>query len=101
MSFTQFIVVFAVSGAAMALWIDTRFPNLAPQDLRAAFIRLVGGWVLVHLSIAAVERLVAPFAATTRVALVLAAGFVLLTTAFLTAIWMIKVAQRMMGGTLR
>lgn len=101
MTFAWFMVVFAVSGAAMALWIDNRFPGLAPESLRTALLRLVGGFLLIQLSLAAVDHMVGVFATTTRAAVVLTVAFVLLTIAFLTAIWLIKVAQRMMGGSVR
>ena len=101
MSVTWFIVVFALSGGAMALWIDNRFPSLTPEDLRSALIRLFGGLLLVHLALAALDRLVDPLPATTEAATVVAVAFALLTIAMLTAIWVIKVAQGMMGGSLR
>lgn len=101
MSLTWFLVVFAVSAAAMAVWIDTRFPSLAPEDLRSALLRLIGVWVFVYLAIASVELVVDFFAPATRLTIVLTAGFALLTLGLLTAVWIIRVAQRMMGGSLR
>lgn len=101
MSTTWFLVVFALSGGAMALWIDNRFPTLAPEDLRAALIRLICGLLFVHLSLAALDRLIDPLSATVQAATVIGVGFALLTLALLTAVWMFRVAQRMMGGNLR
>jgi hypothetical protein len=101
MSFTWFVVVFFLSGAAMALWIDNRFPTFAPEDLRSALLRVVGGWAFVHLAMAAAGHLVSPFSPMTRISIILAVGFALVTIALLTAVWMFKVARGMMGGSLR
>ncbi|MDP8956143.1 MAG: hypothetical protein M3N24_04185 [Actinomycetota bacterium] len=101
MSFPLFAVIFASCAAGMALWIDVRFPSLSPEDLRSAFIRLVAGVAIVHLSLLAVSHLIRPLPPITEAAVMLTVGFVLLTIALLTAIWVIKVAQRMMGGSVR
>ena len=99
MTFTAFLFVYASFAAAMAFWIDVRFPKLTPDDLRHAMIRLVVGVVVVHGSLALSEFALRPFSAPTEAWIVLGLGFALLTIGMLTTLWVLKVARGMLGGS--
>ncbi len=101
MSFTWFLVTFAVSAAAMGLWIDVRFPRLGPRDLLAAVVRLVAAVLVGHLGLASVRHLIEPLAPVTQGAIVFAVGFLALTAMMLATIWVLKAAQRMLGSSVR
>jgi hypothetical protein len=99
MSVTMFLVLFAVGGAALALWIDVRFPKLAPAALRPALIT-------VGISVLAAQLLVPPalqyLLGTGSWPLSLVGLFCLalptLTFTFLAAIWVIKIFRGTLTG---
>ena len=101
MSFNAFAVYFALSSAAIAVWIDVRFPKLAPGDFRAAIIRLAMGFVIVQLTLPATSALLSPYSALTEALGVAAVGFVVLTFAMLTVFWIVRIAQQMLRGSMR
>ena len=101
MTFTAFAVIFASCAALMALWIDVRFPKLAPEELRTAMMRLVVAFVVIHVALALSDFLIRPLGAPTDLWVLLSVAFAFLTLTMLTTIWVLKVARSMMGGSLR
>lgn len=101
MSFTLFAVFFVVFAAAMALWIDVRFPGLAPEAFRPALVRLVVAVVLAHLTVPVAAYLAQPLAHPGSAVVVLSTGFAAMTLLMLACLWMLKLAQGLLGGSLR
>ncbi len=99
MSVTLFLVLFALGAAALALWIDVRFPRLAPSALRPALI-------IVGVSVLAAQLVVPPalqyLFGTGSWPLSLVGLFCLalpaLTFTFLAAIWVIKIFREALTG---
>ena len=90
-----FGIFFLLGTAAIALWVDVRFPTIAPADLRGAMLRagiaMAAGWVLFPPMWDAVSRgsvLVALFAV----------AFPCLAYTLLSAVWAIKKLQAAMHG---
>ncbi len=91
MSNGTFVLVLTVAAALLALWLDLRLPRLAPPSLAR---------VLFHVGFAFVTlQLFAALAATLTIYVALF-GIVLpmLTYAFLTGIWFIRLAQSLLPG---
>jgi hypothetical protein len=100
-SFTAFSVFFVVIGALMALWIDARFPRLAPEELRAAAIRLGAAFLVAQLAVPAAGYVAAPLSETARIGIALTIGFCALTLLMLATVWVVKIAQGLVGGRFR
>jgi hypothetical protein len=94
MSIGVFAILFLFGAGAIALWLDARFPGIAPPNLRAALFR-----TLIAL---AVSRLLFPSlweAALARgpvIVAVFAVAFPCLTWVLLSAIWSIRQLQATM-----
>lgn len=97
------VVVFICLGAAaIALWVDVRFPRIAPRAVRS---------IVIHAALAVVAgKLLAPAgmsllldAKSTVLTMIAIFGvaFPALMYAFLVAVWTIKTAQGFLGGSLR
>jgi hypothetical protein len=99
MTVHQFLMVLTLGAGAIALWINFRFPKLAPQGLKTAIIHvgaaiLVGQVVLPGLSQAVPHS--NPVVAGLVTTFVL--GLPTLVYALLASIWVIRIAQ---GALLR
>ena len=91
-----FCVFFLFGAGGLTLWIDTRFPRLAPKEL---------GRVMIHMGAAAG---IASFAVPTAMSVTLQRGqplaavfcFALPVLVYLltTSLWLMKVLQGMMAG---
>lgn len=101
MSFTVFSICFVALSAAMALWIDARFPRLLPADLSSALVRLFVAVVVAQLAVPAARRVADLFPVVGEGALVVGVGFVALILTMLTVVWVLRLAQNLLGGTLR
>jgi hypothetical protein len=93
-SVSVFGIVFLLGAAAIALWIDRRFPGLAPPNLRRALLRTL-------IALAASRLLFPPVwgAALSRgsvVAALLGIALPCLTWLLLSAIWSIRWLQATM-----
>jgi hypothetical protein len=89
-----FVLVLTVGAALLALWVDARFPKLAPASLKRVILHVAFAFVVLQLLsglAAGVTVYVALFA------VVLPA----LMYAFLTAIWFIRIAQSMLASGVR
>ena len=102
LSASTFLFVLAIGSALLALWVYVRFPSLATMSW---------GRVLLHLALAIVllEALM-PGAMTAAFGVGTSAGILLaiigvalpaLTYLFLSSLWLLRLAQGLLGGPLR
>jgi hypothetical protein len=93
-------VAIGLGAGAIALWIDVRFPRLAPEDLPKAMLHVAISFAAGYATGPAVAALSA--SSDPRIVLlgVFAFGFPAIVYCLLAAIWVIKVLQRMLSGYL-
>ena len=91
------IMTLALGAAALALWIDVRAPALGPGSVRGALVHLVAALVVCQLSGGLMSAVIDPGNARTMVAAVLGVGLPILVYSFLSGLWIIKLAQDMLG----
>ncbi len=102
MGFGVYLVLFALGAGAVALWLDFRFPDWTPRNVRGAIVRLAASFVIAHVVVPTAFGLVAPIdVRPLKVLAIFAVAFVAVTYSLLAAIWMIKLAQARMRGSLR
>jgi hypothetical protein len=91
-----FIVASAVGAASIALWVEVRFPKLGPE-------RIMGGLVHLLATTAAAQFLVpvALASATNKLLAIFLVAIPALIYAFLTGIWIMKLARNAMGNAYR
>jgi hypothetical protein len=89
-----FLVLVVLGGAAVAVWINTRFPKLAPGELRRAMIHvgvsLVVAQLVVPLLMKSVVALGTPMAILFAI---FGIAFPALTYCLLSSLWIIKACQ--------
>ena len=99
MSVETFLLVLCVGGALLALWVDARFPGLAPADIWRAALRVVLALAVAHLVtpllVLAISNGMSP--GTALMTLVLPA----LVLFFLAMLWMMRALQGMLFGLRR
>ncbi len=99
MSVGVFVVVFAVGAGALALWVDNRFPRIAPATLRGALLHVGASIVAAQVVVPIGIRLAASGASDGVTLLgVFGIGLPGLTYTLLAAIWIIKVVHRTLRG---
>jgi hypothetical protein len=97
-----FLIVFAAGAAALALWVDRRFPGLSPESIRASFLHvgvsIAVGQLLVPLAIKAAAGTGSP-----ELVLVVVFGVALpaLVYGFLAAFWVMKLLAGQLRGSPR
>jgi len=97
-----FAVTFVLSAVGLALWIDRRFPRLAPSELRVALVHLVVAALANELLDGPLARLVASSSLPhSRVIAVVGVVLPLIAYAALAAFWTLRIAQRALSGSLR
>ena len=93
------MVVLCVGAALLALWVDARFPGLAPVDIWRAALRVLLALAVAHLVtpllVLALNNGIAP--GTALMTLVLPA----LVLFFLATLWMMRALQGMLFGLRR
>jgi hypothetical protein len=96
---STFVTFLALGAGALALWIEVRFPRLAPADWRRVFAHLLASTLLIEFPLVSAMHLVLEI--DIRGAFVLAAvGIALpgITYLFLSSIWVLRLAQRLLPG---
>jgi hypothetical protein len=93
-SIQAFAIAFLFGASAVALWVDHRFPDIAPSDLSRALLRTI-------LVIGASRLLFTPvweaaLARSPAVVAVFSVAFPVLTLVLLCAIWSIRQLQEKM-----
>jgi hypothetical protein len=91
------LVGLAVGAALLALWCHVRWPGAAPGTLMGAVLRVAVGFALLQAGIVVLDRVVGTSLGVALLALV---GVVLpiLTFAFLTSLWVMKVFADALKG---
>ena len=94
-------VLIGLGAAAVALWIDARFPRLAPRDMAKAVLHVAASVAVGYAISPAMQTLFA--SEDTQIILlgIFGIGFPSIVYCLLAGIWLIKVAQRMLSGHLR
>ena len=96
-----FLTVFIGLGAgAIALWIDARFPRLAPQEMAKAFLHVGASLAVGYASGQAMQMLLASEDPRIILAAVFGLGFPSIVYCLLAGVWVIKLTQRAMSGYL-
>ena len=87
-----YIIVFAVGAAAIAAWIDWRFPKLAPPHLKLALAHVVGACVIANVVMG--TGLIGVGGSPARMSTgLLLVGLPILVYEFLAGVWTMKVLQ--------
>jgi len=97
-SVQAFVLCLAIGAAAIALWLDVRFPRLGAGAWRRVFCHLVAAMLFIHL---VMPRLAAAVrdSGTPGAFEVTAIGVTLpaITYLFLASVWLLKLAQGAMA----
>ena len=100
MTVPEFLIAITLGAGAIALWINFRFPKIAPDGMRPAIIHVGLAMLVGEILVPALHHLIP--ADVNPVARALITTFLLglpaLVYALLTSIWVIRVAQ---GALLR
>jgi hypothetical protein len=95
-----FVVSVAAGAALLALWLELRYPSLAPDGLIRRFVAVGVGCVVMQLGALGFGWMLAlPLHPTTAALLALAALLPTMTFGFVTAVWLLRSLQGL--GTLR
>ena len=91
------LVAISLGAAALALWSYVRWPGAAPANFRGAALRVVIAFGLLQVGAVPLNAAAASSAALTVLAVV---GVIvpLLTFAFLTALWVMRLFADMLRG---
>lgn len=90
-----------VGAGAIALWIDVRFPRLAPDDMAKALLQVAASIALGYAISPAMQALLAYEDPRLTMLGIFGLGFPSIVYCLLAGLWMIKLAQRALGGYLR
>ena len=95
MTNAELFTVAVLAGAALlAVWVEVRFPSLAPKSLIRRFIALVAGGVVLQLATVGFERVLGlPLGSTPGALLALAVLLPAMTFSLVTAIWLLRSLQ--------
>jgi hypothetical protein len=89
-----FSVTVGIGAAALALWIDARWPALAPESLGLRFLSLGAAVALLQLGVLGFEHALAlTLDAHVRALVALGVLVTAMTFAFVTAVWLLRSLQ--------
>jgi hypothetical protein len=93
----QLLIALTLGAAALALWSYVRWPGAAPATMKGAIVRVVIALALLRVGIGVLDigNGASPFVA---ILVVLGSVVPVLTFAFLTSIWFMKVCADQMNG---
>ncbi len=94
-------LLIGLGAGAIALWIDVRFPSLAPDDVAKALLHAAASLALGFALDPALQALLAADDARTVLLGVYGVAFPSIVYCLLAGIWVIKVTQRALSGYLR
>jgi hypothetical protein len=96
------VVLICLGAAAIALWVDVRFPGIAPRAVRSivihAALAIVAGKLLAP---AGMSFLLEAESSVLNLVAIFGVAFPALMYAFLVAVWTIKTAQGFFDGSFR
>jgi hypothetical protein len=90
-----------VGAGAIALWIDLRFPRLAPDDMGKVLLHVAASIALGYATSPALQALLAYEDPRLTLLAIFGLGFPSIVYCLLAGLWMIKLAQRNLSGYLR
>ena len=96
-----FTAAIGLGAGAIALWIDVRFPRLAPQEMAKAVLHVAAAVAVGYATGPAIQALVAYEDPRLALAAVFGLAFPSVVYGLLAGIWVIRFAQRAMSGHLR
>jgi hypothetical protein len=94
-----FVLALAIGAGLLALWVEVRFPRLAPAGLVRVFLNIVAALALLHI----VDGLLGAIGdhPALRFAVVFATALPALTYVFLSSLWVLRLMQSSMTGSAR
>jgi hypothetical protein len=95
------VVLIGLGAGAIALWIDVRFPRLAPQELATVVLNVAASIAVVYATGPVIQMLSASDDPRVVLLGVFALAFPSVVYCLLAGIWLVKLAQRMLSGHLR
>jgi hypothetical protein len=94
MSVGLFLILITAGAAAIALWLDTRFPKLAPKDMRQGLLHVGASIVIAQLAVPLLIKALAEAGSPLGILLALfGIAFPALTYCLLASVWIIKGLQ--------
>jgi hypothetical protein len=91
----------ALGAGAIALWIDVRFPRLAPDDLAKVMLHAAASIALGYAISPAFQALIVSEDPRLTLLAVFGLAFPAIVYCLLAGVWMIRLAQRTLSGHLR
>jgi hypothetical protein len=85
-----FVLASAVGAALLAVWLDVRFPWLAPRGLTARLVAAGAAWALANGAATVFERVLAGTTVPSAALLALAVILPALVATFLTGLWLLR-----------
>lgn len=101
MNTQSFVLALATGCALLALWVEVRFPTLAPGGLGRVFLNIVAAVLCMHLAGAMVVAAAEHSALPLRFAAVFVLALPALTYVFLSSIWVLRLMGSSMSGSIR
>ncbi len=102
MSVNAFLLAFGAGAAAIAWWVDVRFPSLAPGSVRTSFLHVAISIVVGQLLVPFAIKLSAATGSPELVlAVVFGVGLPVLVYCFLAALWVMKLLAGQLRGNPR
>lgn len=99
---SAFLCVLVLGSGALACWVDVRYPRLGSPDWRRVSIHVVVSIMLLRFVLpSGIELALAPGVLAVAVAGVVSAGVAAFGYAFLSGIWVLRVARQALSGSLR
>jgi len=94
MTVAQFLIALTLGAFALALWINQRFPGIAPEELKTALMH-VGAALLVGQAVVPLVNGLLPDmgALATALVAIFLVGLPALVYSLLSSIWIIRLAQ--------
>ena len=99
MSTALYEIFFLFGASLLALWIDARFPALAPREIARAMIHVGAALALGYFAASTAINVVA--ASASPLAAVFGIALPCLTYLMLSSVWFIKVVQATLQGRFR
>ena len=99
MTSEELLVVFTIATAVLALWSYVRWPGAAPATMTGAILRVLLAVALLQVGVGGLNMGIEVFPSI-GVVLVVAVAVPILTYAFLSSIWLMKVCADQMRGAL-
>jgi len=93
MTVQTLVLVLALGAALLALWVDLRFPRLAPTEFRPAIMHVMAALISAQLVMATGLTNVLTGSVATMVGGLLLLALPMLVYEFLAALWVIKLTQ--------